>query len=64
MQDAIIFGDCCECGNSCDDIKACLFQIDIPLKYEVKKVGNRKDINIVRHIIKQKKMESRDEYER
>lgn len=63
-QDAIVFGDCCECGNSCDDIKACLFQIDIPLKYEVKKVGNRKDIIIVRHIIKQKKMESRDEYER
>lgn len=53
-QDTIIFGDYCECGNCCDNIKACLFQIDIPLKYQVKKVGNKKDINIVRHIIKQK----------
>ena len=51
-KNTVILGDSCVCGNSCEGVNACLFRMDIPLRQTVKKVGNKKDENIVRHIIK------------
>lgn len=45
-----VFGRVCNCGNSCDNVKSCIFAFDIPLDYEYMKNAN---VNIVeiKHIV-------------
>ena len=37
MPSTILFGNKCKCNYSCNNIDACVFKIDIPLKFEINK---------------------------
>lgn len=47
-----IFGGECQCEFLCNDIKACVFKIDIPLHFELKKIEESRHIAFVTHEIR------------
>lgn len=47
-----VFGSKCSCDFSCSGITACVFQIDLPLDFNLKKTNNLEEFNgTVKHII-------------
>lgn len=48
----IIFGSYCRCGCSCENVEACIFLVDIPLDFEIKKTEELVYDRFVTHIIK------------
>lgn len=47
-----IFGKKCKCNNSCDGIQSCIFQIDLPLDFQIQKNSDLKYDELVQHKIK------------
>lgn len=47
-----IFSDRCECGFSCDNVEACVFQVDIPLNYRLLKSSEVEYGNVITHILR------------
>lgn len=53
----VTFGSVCRCGFSCENVKACIFKVEIPLDFEFNKIKEFNANEIVTHKIRYAKME-------
>lgn len=59
MREDIVFGEKCNetCRGSCKGISACVFLVDIPLKFRLDKTKKSDPITYVEHCIERRKYE-------